>query len=73
MILLFWQVLGAHYEIAESVLSLEAVQDTPAISLDWPVTEYSLQLDDLHVHVYENPRLVFIYEISTTLNWFLLL
>ena len=64
MILLFWQVLG---EIAESVLSLEAVQDEiiwfiPHLHLVWTglLTEYSLQLDDLHVYVYENPRLVFI-------------
>ena len=50
--------IEAHYEITESVLSPRAMQDetnTAAFSLDCPVAEYNLQLDDL----YENTRLIF--------------
>ena len=62
MILPFWRVLEAHYEIAESALFLEAVQTATApFSLDSPVAEYNLQLHNLC----ENTQLVFRYEIST--------
>ena len=53
MILLFWQVLGAHYEIAESVLSLEAVQD----EIIWFIPH-------LHLHVVWTGLLL-----STAFSW----
>ena len=65
--------MKAHYEIAVSALSLKAahsglaklIHSTTAFSLDWPVAEHNLQLNDL---CYKNTRLVFRYEISVLLQ-----